>query len=315
MFFYGVFMTSIGKLSTVSEFANTIFTGNRCGHQKEAPRFYTPKKETTILYIFNKLIKALGDAYHKSESQFISALNALNTFRNKRSERKEAIVAVSQTLVHYLEAWTLRTGYFDKEGNFTNYTLTFIAREANLINKCPQKRHLLAQKIIAKEPTLQKEELQKRIDDKLLEAAVNRARRAITDLLNAGYLTVKRHSKITEEGTYKGLASTRELTYRFFKDLGIDAHKIFQVREWKRKKLDKIVSAKNKAITAIVGKTVNLISRKTSFNAPKPLLHGFNQNDVTHLMQDKAHQIEREIKEKKLSPLQLIAKMRKHLRQ
>ncbi|CAM4401786.1 MAG: hypothetical protein LEGION0398_MBIBDBAK_00252 [Legionellaceae bacterium] len=304
-------MTSIGKLSTVSEFANTLLTGNRCGHQKAAPRFYTPKKETTILYIFNKLIKALGDAYHKSESQFISALNALNTFRNKRSERKEAIVAVSQTLVHYLEAWTLRTGYFDKEGNFTNYTLTFIAREANLINKCPQKRHLLAQKIIAKEPTLQTEELQNRIDDKLLEAAVNRARRAITDLMDAGYLIVKRHSKITEEGTYKGLASTRELTYRFFKDLGIDAHKIYQLREWKRKQLDKMLAAKNKAI---VGKTVNLISRKKPFNAPKPLMHEFTQNDVYHLMQDKASEAKRDIEENKLSPLQIIAKMQKHLR-
>ncbi|CAM4415179.1 MAG: hypothetical protein LEGION0398_MBIBDBAK_00328 [Legionellaceae bacterium] len=115
-----------------------------------------------------------------------------------------------------------------------------------------------------------KEELQKRIDTQLLEAPVKRARQAINDLIDTEYLTVKRQCKITDEGHYKGLASTHELTYRFFKDLGIDAHKIYQIREWKRKQLDKIQAPKNKVLASLVGKTVNLFSKKTPFNTPKP---------------------------------------------
>ena len=89
-----------------------------------------------------------------------------------------------------------------------------------------------------------------------------RAKRAVADLVKAGYITITRQFDKKEDGTFKGLPSIREVSIQFFIDLGMDIQRLFFAREWKRKQREKERAKKThkklkgmlKAVTAFGGK-------------------------------------------------------------
>jgi hypothetical protein len=119
-------------------------------------------------------------------------LKALNVKRQKRSCRREAIVSVCQVMVHYLDLTTLEVGFFTNKGKFIRLDLHYIAKLAGL--------------------------------------TFSRAKRALKDLVKAGYLKVTRQEK--------GEVSIREILFTFFRDLKIDSLRLKRAQHWKRKKLE-----------------------------------------------------------------------------
>lgn len=179
-----------------------IVSGNRCGHEPDAPRFFSPpdhhKRRPVVL---DRAIDKWEEVYWKAKKFF----RKLATFhvhgRQVRSERREAIAAVSQVLLHYLELSTLRVGFYIGLNKFIHLDIDYIAKKANL--------------------------------------SFSRAKRAITALSEAGYIKITRQYKKKEDGTFDGEPSVREIAVQFFIDLGMDVQKLFFARDWKRKKEEK----------------------------------------------------------------------------
>jgi hypothetical protein len=170
---------------------NTCF-GNKCGHDPLNPRFYLrPLEHKPRPSVLERTLTVLQDAYFLPE-KFLKALNFKG--RQKRSCRREAIIAVSQVMVHYMDLATFEVGYF--AGN------KFI-----------------------------------RIDlDRIVELSgltYSRAKRALKDLVKAGYLKVTR--QFVGE---RSITSIREILFKFFVDLKIRSLKLKKAQAWKRKKLE-----------------------------------------------------------------------------
>jgi hypothetical protein len=176
-----------------------LLGGNGCEHVPLTPNFYKrPTAHAMRPKLLEQAIEKLAHAYYRN-SRFLRNLHFLGSKpRKKRSERMEAIITVAQTMVHYVDAWTLQVGLNTQEGEFHAFDLKFIAQRAGL--------------------------------------TLIRTRRALYDLCKAGYLKVTRRYKKTEQGGYTGLASIRELTPAFFNDLNIPYHQLYQLQQWKRKR-------------------------------------------------------------------------------
>lgn len=179
-----------------------IVTGNRCGHIPCAPRFFNrPEQHKRRPSILENAIERLKDVYRRPKKFFGKLATCHDGIRQMRSERREAIVSVSQVMLHYLELSTLRVGFYTASGKFIPLDLAYIAKKASI--------------------------------------SISRAKRAIESLVRAGYIKLTRQFTKKEDGTFKGEASIRELATRFFIDLGVDAQSLFFSREWKRKKDEK----------------------------------------------------------------------------
>jgi uncharacterized protein YxeA len=179
-----------------------IVSGNRCGHVPDAPRFFIPpdhhKRRPTVL---DRAIDTWEVVYRKAKKFFKKLATSHDNGRQVRSERREAIAAVSQVLLHYLELSTLRVGFYIGLNKFIHLDIEYIAKKANL--------------------------------------SFSRAKRAITALADAGYIKITRQYKKKEDGTFDGEPSIREISVQFFIDLGMDVQKLFFARDWKRKKEEK----------------------------------------------------------------------------
>jgi hypothetical protein len=199
---FGDMMSDHSILNDRTNKIQAIVSGNRCGHAPDAPRFFSPpdhhKRRPAVL---DRAIDKWEEVYWKAKKFF----NKLATFhvhgRQVRSERREAIAAVSQVLLHYLELSTLRVGFYIGLNKFIHLDIDYIAKKANL--------------------------------------SFSRAKRAITALAEAGYIKITRQYKKKEDGTFDGEPSVREIAVQFFIDLGMDVQKVFFARDWKRKKEEK----------------------------------------------------------------------------
>lgn len=220
-----------------------IVSGNRCGHTPDAPRFFCPpghhKRRPPVL---DRAIDKWEEVYRKAKKFFKKLATSHDNGRQVRSERREAIAAVSQVLLHYLELSTFRVGFYAGFNKFIHLDIEYIAKKANL--------------------------------------SFSRAKRAITALAEAGYIKITRQYKKKEDGTFDGEPSIREISIQFFIDLGIDVQKLFFARDWKRKNEEK-AQAKNglkklkgivQAVTAFSG---HIISKTRKQGAP------LNQNLIS----------------------------------
>lgn len=207
-----------------------IAAGNRCGHFPDAPRFFVrPEKHKRRPSILENAIEKLKDVYRRPKKFFGTLVTFHSHDRQIRSERREAIVSVSQVFLHYLELSTLRVGFYTGSGEFIPLDLMYIAKKANI--------------------------------------TVSRAKRAIESLVCAGYLKVSRQFTKKEDGTFKGKASIRELSARFFIDLGVDAQSLFFSREWKRKKDEKTVAKDAKKKMSGLMQAVRFGARKRIYSS------------------------------------------------
>ena len=179
-----------------------LLSGNRCGHAPSAPQFFSPpshhKRRPTVL---DRAIDKWTDVYWKARKFANRLVTSHADGRRVRSERREAVAAVSQVLLHYLELSTFRVGFYTGLNQFIHLDVEYIAKKANL--------------------------------------SFSRAKRAITALSDAGYIKVTRQYKKKEDGTFSGEPSIREIAVQFFIDLGMDVHKLFFARDWKRKQEQK----------------------------------------------------------------------------
>ena len=183
-----------------------VILGNRCGHLPHQPRFYLRPEHTKARpSVLEHAIERLKDVYHRPKKFFKKLATFHPSDRQKRSERREAIASVSQVLLHYLELSTLRVGFYAGT-KFIHLDLEYIAKKAGL--------------------------------------NFIRTKRAMADLVKAGYIQVSRQFDKKEDGTFKGKPSIREISVQFFVDLGMDIQKLFFTREWKRKKQEKVFQKK-----------------------------------------------------------------------
>ena len=200
-----------------------IVSGNRCGHVPDAPRFFNPpdhhKRRPAVL---DRAIDAWEVVYRKAKKFFNKLATSHDNGRQVRSERREAIAAVSQVMLHYLELSTLWVGFYVSHNKFIHLDIEFIANKAGL--------------------------------------SFSRAKRAIADLEEEGYVKTTRQYKKKEDGTFEGEPSIREISVQFFIDLGFDMQKLFFARDWKRKK-DEKAQAKNG-----IKKLKGMVQAVTSFS-------------------------------------------------
>jgi len=187
-----------------------VITGNRCGHSPDAPRSYLrPVHHNERPSILEEALnKAIECFYHKPK-KFLQKLWQLHcNLRQQRSERREAIASVLQVVFHYVELETLRVGLFTPDGEFISLDLKYIAKKAGI--------------------------------------SVIRAKRAMDDLISAGYVEAIRQREKKEDGTFKGLPSIRTVKPILFGDLGLDMVQLNFLREWKRKKNEKAAIKKSR---------------------------------------------------------------------
>ena len=207
-----------------------IILGNRCGHAPDVPRFFCPpvhhKQRPTVL---DRAIDKWEEVYWKAKKFFMKLATFHAHGRQVRSERREAIAAVSQVLLHYLELSTLRVGFYVGHDKFIHLDVKYLAKKANL--------------------------------------SFSRAKRAITALAKAGYIKITRQYKKKENGAFDGKPSIREVAVQFFIDLGVDVQKLFFARDWKRKKEEK-AQARNglKKLKGIVQAVRSFSGNIISFN-------------------------------------------------
>lgn len=119
------------------------------------------------------------DAYLDDPSRHLPTLNAANgSDRQQRLERRVGCVQLLRAMLKYLDLASLRVGIPQRDGDFLNLTLPFLAKHAGL--------------------------------------PVRRAERAMRDLLRAGLVTAQQRAQRTEDGGYRGLASLRQLPAALF---------------------------------------------------------------------------------------------------
>lgn len=167
--------------------------GNGCGHLKTVPRFYTfPSHHKPRPSVLQNAIDILKDAYFlpKKFAGFVG-------LRQKRTERRESIVSVAQTLLHYTDLKTLEVS-IPTDNDSLEPNILKIAQYA--------------------------------------QVNYERAKRALRDLVKMGYLSITRQYGTTSKGHEYRLPSKRRFSISFFTDLGINYRKITEARDWKIKR-------------------------------------------------------------------------------
>jgi len=226
--------------------------GNRCGHVPHEPRFYLrPEDNKARPSVLENAIERLQDVYRRPKKFFRKLATFHPSDRQKRSERREAIASVSQVLLHYLELSTLRVGFYAGT-KFIQLDLEYIAKKAGL--------------------------------------NFIRAKRAMADLVKAGYIKTSRQFDKKEDGTFQGKPSIREISVQFFIDLGIDIQKLFFTREWKRKKQEKVLQKKAQEKMRDMMQAVASFGKRTIFrNKRKKNTHLAEKDLITKAL--KLHKI------------------------
>lgn len=155
--------------------------------------------------ILSEMQKRL-DAYLRDPSRHLPTLNAANgSARQQRLERRVACVQLLRAMLKYLDLASMRVGIPQHDGGFLNMTLPFLANHAGL--------------------------------------PVRRAERAMRDLLLAGLVTAQQRAERTEDGSYRGLASLRQLPAALFG--------AFQLSKWLRHERSKAVMRRYRAAAQV----------------------------------------------------------------
>ena len=177
-------------------------TGNRCGHDPAAPRWFEPPPQHAarpkILLQLQERVRTYFD-----DPKVLPSLNAANgSPRQQRSERREACLDLLGALVHYLDLATLRVGIPQADGSIQGLSLAFLSEKAGLGRR--------------------------------------RAERACRDLRKAGLVTIYPRAQPTGDERYRGLPAIRGVPEALFQVFGL--HKWLQherVKAVKRRHRDR----------------------------------------------------------------------------
>lgn len=158
-----------------------VGSGNRCGHNPNQPKFLVqPHAQKAPKFIARA--RELVELYY-SRLKELTALDALNPHRKKRSERREATIQVLKALIKYLDLVTLTVGIPTKDGQ-VGLTLLRLHKETSI--------------------------------------SWSRFKRAIADLREAGFLTISQPRMTNSAGQVRGLVGIKAISPRLFEALGID---------------------------------------------------------------------------------------------
>jgi len=157
--------------------------GNFCFHDPVHPALEMaidmPKNSYEVIKDACERLKQ----FYKSPSMFQSLNLANGSSRKMRSERREAVVRVSQTLIKFTELATLRVGQPTSQG-FANYSYNVLVTHSGL--------------------------------------SYSRVRRAMKDLQKAGFVSVKRLYEIDpDDRSYKGKPAVKCINVQLFEALGL----------------------------------------------------------------------------------------------
>lgn len=181
--------------------------GNWCGHDPDAPRFFTKPEAHKDR---PKVIAWAMDAWKRFYTSPASYFNQLRfnrkSTRQQRSESREAVASIAQVLLHYTELASLRVGVPHVTNGFRSLTIEFLAEKAGL--------------------------------------GLKRALRAIELLKRAGYLKMTERFDVKdgasgEEPKFIGLAAVKCLTLGFFKSCGINLQWLSAQRRLARKRINR----------------------------------------------------------------------------
>lgn len=192
---------------------STTGTGNKCGHQRDSPRFFSaPEKHANRPEIIRRAQIALREYYAKPGT--FPLLNAANgSDRQQRSERREACIDMLACILHYTDLVTLRVAIPQSNGSTAGLTMPYMSNLATLGER--------------------------------------RAERAVRDLKAAGIITVHPICKKLVDATYKGIAAIRTVSKHFFTALGFGDWLGHERRKAKERKIQRESKKSRKALAHI----------------------------------------------------------------
>jgi hypothetical protein len=159
-------------------------SGNRCGHDPKAPRWFVPPEEHKPR---PGILRKLGEkiqSYYDGPAKTLPSLNLANgKDSQQRSERREGCLGVLGCLIHYLDLLTLRVGIPKEDGSFGGIGMERIA--------------------------------------KLSGMGLRRVERATHDLVVAGIVTVHPIAKEEQPGEFTGLPAIRTISASLFAAFGL----------------------------------------------------------------------------------------------
>ncbi len=190
-----------------------VFPQNFCDHSQKNPKlFLVPSNHKPRAKIVQETDKKLVKAYAKPKLS-LKTLQFHDASGHKvKSQRREAAVTLLQVMNYYQDDSTGRIGRSVANGTFGDYSLKMLASKAGL--------------------------------------QIRRAKRAMKDIVRAGYLKViKQWFKDPETGVIKGLPSIRSFLPKFFIDLDVKGgiwEKWFTQRGWAKAREDKKLSKEDR---------------------------------------------------------------------
>lgn len=221
-------------------------TGNRCGHDPDAPRWFEPpadhKKRPPIL---RKWIERVRQFFHSPDR--IPSLNGAHHARKlaanpgldckqrrMRSERREACCSLLGAIAHYCDLPTLCLSVPQADGSLLPVKLETLADRAGL--------------------------------------SMRRAERAMRDIKDAGLVSTHERAEEKEDGTYRGHAAIRVVPKSFFGLFGLEAllandrERMSQKRKKEQAEGEPNKTAKARVRTAVSG----AMNKFTGKDKPKP---------------------------------------------
>ena len=220
-------------------------TGNRCGHDPSAPRWFTPPPEHEDRPpIIRRLIERAKAFYHEP-AKIPSLARALVTRkveadpaaehkpRKMRSERREACCALMGAIAHYCDLPSLCLSVPQDDGSLLPLPLETLADRAGL--------------------------------------GLRRAERAMRDIVTGGLLKVYPRCEQREDGTYRGRAAIRVVPPSVFGLFGLegrlehDRRRISQKRREERGTPTKTATAR---IRVAVGGVLEKITGRRAHPTP-----------------------------------------------
>ncbi|MBA2651696.1 MAG: hypothetical protein H0U73_05465 [Tatlockia sp.] len=242
--------------------ANLDRTGNWCGHNSDAPRFFEkPEQHKPRPNILTWAMAAWCRFYNLPSSYFSELRLYRKSERQQRSESREAVASIAQVLLHYTELATLRVGVPQIAEGFRSLKIEFLAEKAGL--------------------------------------GLKRAQRAVALLKRAGYLRViERFDTKEEKGDTRfiGLAAVKCLTPTFFKACGINLQALSAQRKLARKRLkrkhNEMVARSNEQ-TTMAAKIIDYSGIEKGSKAHVAAMKSLLQTDEAKQIQERDNRLAR----------------------
>lgn len=214
--------------STTKKTEAQAFSGNRCGHDPKNPRFFSePSHHKNKPWLIKKLITRLIACFFNPNEWLVNLLVLNETFKKKRTERLEAICCVAQVLIYFTDFSSFCVGVPQKRGGqLSSLSLEVIAKHANI--------------------------------------SLKRVKRAMRDLIDAGYVESTRQIKRHAEGVYESFPSIKKLTREFFYHMGIKEKELKKMEAYKKQLMQNAMSLYNSTCEKVQNLRKKIYSQKQS---------------------------------------------------